>query len=91
MRFAGKVAIITGAGSGIVAATAKRFWQEGAAVVLCGRTREKLDSVAAELSEDRSLIHVSDVSLPADMTQLASKAIERFGRLDVLVNNAGIG
>ena len=91
MRFAGKVAIITGAGSGIGAATAKRFWQEGAAVVLCGRTREKLDRVAAELSEDRSLIHVSDVSLPADMTQLASKAIERFGRLDVLVNNAGIG
>ena len=43
MRFTGKVAIITGAGSGIGAATAKRFWQEGAAVVLCGRTREKLD------------------------------------------------
>lgn len=89
-RFDGKVVIITGSGSGIGAATAKRFAREGAGIVLNGRTREKLDHVAAELDPDRVLIHVGDVSDQAGAEGLVAAAIERFGRLDILVNNAGV-
>lgn len=90
-RFHRKVVIITGGGSGIGAATARRFHAEGAAVVLAGRTRSKLDEVAAMLDVDRSLSVVADVSSADDCTVLVKAAIERFGRIDTLVNNAGTG
>jgi len=89
-RFVEKVVIVTGAGSGIGAATAKRFADEGALVVLAGRTREKLDKVAADLPQGKHLVRVTDVSRLEDVEGLVKDTLQRFGRLDVLVNNAGV-
>ncbi|GAB2791689.1 SDR family oxidoreductase [Halomonas shantousis] len=87
-RFTDKVVVVTGSGSGIGAATAKRFDSEGAHVVLVGRTREKLDRTASQLSE-RTYVRPADVSRLEDVEALFKEIIDRFGRLDVLVNNAG--
>lgn len=89
-RFAEKVVIVTGAGSGIGAGTAQRFSDEGANVVLAGRTREKLQKVASKLPSARTHVHATDVRLLPDVANLVAAALERFGRIDVLVNNAGI-
>lgn len=89
-RFTGKVVIVTGAGSGIGAATAKRFGDEGASVVLAGRTRDKLEGTAAGMDPQRTLIQVTDVSKLDQVEALVRATVERFGRLDVMVNNAGI-
>ncbi|TFV98635.1 SDR family oxidoreductase, partial [Oxalobacteraceae bacterium OM1] len=69
---------------------ARRFAEEGAAVVLAGRTREKLDRIAATLAPARTLVRKTDVSQQADVEGLMHDTIERFGRIDVLVNNAGV-
>ena len=89
-RFAGKVVVVTGAGSGIGAATARRFADEGAMVVLAGRRREKLEEVAAGMEPARALVQVTDVAERPAVEALIAAAIHRFGRLDVLVNNAGV-
>jgi meso-butanediol dehydrogenase/(S,S)-butanediol dehydrogenase/diacetyl reductase len=89
-RFEHKVVIVTGSGSGIGAATAKRFSAEGAQVVLCGRTLEKLEQVARGLPAERTLVQRTDVREFAQVSALVAAAVERFGRLDVLVNNAGV-
>ena len=89
-RFAGKVVVVTGAGSGIGAATVRRFAREGASVVLCGRGQEKLDKVAASCV-GATLTQTGDVSSLSDMEHLAQATTDRFGRIDVLVNNAGFG
>ena len=89
-RFEGKVVIVTGAASGIGEATARRFSAEGAKVVLVGRHREALQKVAAEMPPERTLVHVADVSDSRAVDGMVATAIERFGGLDVLVNNAGV-
>ncbi len=88
--FAGKVVIITGAGSGIGAATARRFSRDGYAVTLVGRRKSKLLDVAKELDAGRTLVHVADVSDQAAAEAMVQATISAFGHLDVLVNNAGI-
>ncbi|AOB29930.1 3-oxoacyl-ACP reductase [Bordetella sp. H567] len=88
-RFEGKVVVVTGAGSGIGAATAQRFAREGANVVLAGRTESKLRQAAQGLDGGRVLIHTADVSRLDEVEALVQAAVQRFGRLDVMVNNAG--
>ncbi len=85
-----KVAIITGAGSGIGAATAKRFVNDGYRVVLNGRTEEKLQKVSKDLPRDSFLLATGDVSSKSDVVTLVAKTIESYGRLDTLINNAAI-
>jgi meso-butanediol dehydrogenase/(S,S)-butanediol dehydrogenase/diacetyl reductase len=89
-RFLDKVVVVTGAGSGIGEGIARRFSAEGACVVLAGRTREKLEAVAATLPGERTLVKVTDVSRYRQVEALVEAAVRKFGRLDVMVNNAGI-
>lgn len=88
-RFSDKIVVITGAGSGIGAAAAKRFASEGATVVLVGRTREKLEKTLGMLTDGPHMVAPCDVSHPEQVKQLAEKVQSTFGRVDVLVNNAG--
>lgn len=88
-RFEGKTVVVTGASSGIGEATARRFASEGANVVLVSRTETDLQQVAADLAEDRTLIQVADVGDEAATEAMVAAALDRFGQLDVLVNNAG--
>ncbi len=89
-RFVEKVVIVTGAGSGIGAATAKRFLQEGAAVVLNGRRKSKLEETANGFSSDKILIDSGDISEKTYVLGLVERILDKFHRIDVLVNNAGI-
>ncbi|XP_028178857.1 uncharacterized protein LOC114365728 [Ostrinia furnacalis] len=88
MSFSGKVVIVTGASSGIGAATAVAFGREGASVVLVGRNDTKLKKVAESVK--KHLIVRADVSKGDDAKLIISKTLETFGKIDVLVNNAGI-
>ncbi|WP_258767504.1 SDR family NAD(P)-dependent oxidoreductase [Bradyrhizobium arachidis] len=90
-RFEDKVVIVTGAGSGIGAATANRFYAEGATVVLNGRREAKLVEVGAALEADRHMVRPGDVSIVEDVETLVADVAHRFGKIDILVNNAGIG
>ena len=88
-----KVAIITGAGTGIGRAVALALMREGYAAVLAGRRKEKLEETAGEGSSTgaKSLVVPTDVSDPQSIKSLFAKTKEIFGRLDLLFNNAGIG
>jgi meso-butanediol dehydrogenase/(S,S)-butanediol dehydrogenase/diacetyl reductase len=90
MRFTDKVVIVTGAGSGIGEAVAKRFLLEGARVAICGRHKAKLQEAFSEYSTDHLLIVEADVAQAADINTLIDQTVAQFGQLDVLVNNAGI-
>ena len=92
-KLQGKVAIVTGANSGIGLATARLFAQEGAIVVVAARRAERNEEIAADLRATgaQSLAVQADVSLPEDCRRLVEATIEAYGRIDVLVNNAGIG
>lgn len=90
---AGKVVAITGAGSGIGAATASLLAERGARLVLGGRRTERLAEVAARIEQTGgTAVHLrTDVTRRDDLHALVALAGERFGRLDVLVGNAGVG
>ena len=89
-RFEGKVVVVTGAGSGIGAGTARRFLQEGAFVVLNGRREARLRETVAGFDTARSLVHPGDVSDEEYVKRLVEDAITKFGKLDVFVNNAAM-
>jgi len=93
MTASGKVAVVTGAGTGIGKASALALLKEGYSVVLAGRRREALDETAAEgkATGSPTLIVPTDVGDPAAVRALFSRTVETFGRLDVLFNNAGLG
>jgi NAD(P)-dependent dehydrogenase (short-subunit alcohol dehydrogenase family) len=90
MRMTRKVAVVTGAGSGIGKAVALAFAKAGYAVALAGRRQQALDDVAREAGPE-SLAVVTDVTDPKSVDALFARTVERFGRVDVLFNNAGTG
>ena len=92
MRLDGKVALITGGNSGIGRATAALFAEEGAAVVLTGRNRERGEQVAQAINDagGKAMFIRADVRVAEDCRQAVEQTLERFGRIDVLFNNAGV-
>ncbi|MEU0791345.1 glucose 1-dehydrogenase [Amycolatopsis sp. NPDC005961] len=88
-RFAGKVVLVTGGGSGIGLATAKAFAAEGATVVVAGRDEQRLASAVKEIGDAASAVRV-DVTDSADVARMVETVVARHGALDVAFNNAGI-
>ncbi|MGB3718409.1 MAG: short-chain dehydrogenase [Proteobacteria bacterium] len=93
MRLAGKIAIITGAGSGIGEETAKLFAQEGATVIVADRAGDAASRVAEEIvaSGGKAFPATVDVTREMEVKALIEGTAEKYGRLDILVNNAGYG
>jgi meso-butanediol dehydrogenase/(S,S)-butanediol dehydrogenase/diacetyl reductase len=91
MRLKGKVALITGGGTGIGAAVAEAFVSEGAKVCIAGRRREVLEKFAGGFSESQVAICTADISRQEDVRRIVETAAEYGGRLDVVVNNAAMG
>ena len=91
MNFKNKVVVITGASSGIGKASAIKFAKKNAKVVLVARRKEKLLQVEKEISQytDSTLVCQCDVSNKSQVKEMADTVIDTFGRIDVLVNNAG--
>jgi len=92
MRLEGKVALITGGTSGIGSATALRFAKEGAAVVITGRNAERGEDVVRQITAQGgdAMFVRSDVRLADDCRNAVEKTLERFGKIDILFNNAGV-
>jgi 3-oxoacyl-[acyl-carrier protein] reductase len=89
MKLQGKVAIVTGSGSGIGRATALRLAKEGASVVVCDVNQAGVDTTI-EMIGDHACGVVGDISNRADAQRMVDTALEKHGRLDILINNAGI-
>lgn len=91
--FDGRVAVITGGGSGIGLATAIEFARLGAKVAICGRTQTKLDAGVQAIAKASTPAHAyagtCDIREPASITRFIDGTLERFDRIDILVNNAG--
>jgi citronellol/citronellal dehydrogenase len=88
----GRVVIVTGGGTGIGAASARLMAEHGASLVLAGRTEARLETVAAELRDRTGTAALSvstDVKVEQDVVRLVARTVEAFGRIDVVVNNAG--
>ena len=90
-RLDGQVAVVTGAGRGLGAAIAVAFAEVGADVLISSRTEAELDTVAARIKAAgrRAHVVVADLAQPDSTAELAGKAVEAFGRLDIVVNNVG--
>ena len=88
----GTVALVTGASSGIGAATARELARRGAAVAIAARRKERLDALAADIEDGggSALPIETDVTDQAQVTRVIQAIVDRFGRLDVVVNNAGV-
>lgn len=89
MNIQDKVAVITGASAGIGLAIAKELSKRGAKVVLAARSADKLASISAEISGSLSI--TTDMTKPDDIKKLVSETAQKFGRIDILINNAGQG
>ena len=90
-RLDGKVAVVTGASSGIGRAVAERFAAEGAKVLGVGRSQAKLEKLRADVGSDKVAIQAADLSDDDSGRAVIEAATREFGRVDVLVNNAGVG
>lgn len=92
-NFKNKVVLVTGASQGIGKAVALAFARQGASVIIAARSAERLDEVAKQIRDlgSEALSVPTDVTSPEAVSALVDKAMDRFGRIDVLVNNAGIG
>lgn len=90
MSFLGKVVLITGSSSGIGTATAHRLAKQGALLALNGRNVDNLKAVANDVGNDKAFIVAGDITKEADTENILNKTIEKYGKLDVLVNNAGV-
>lgn len=93
MKLAGKIAIITGGGSGIGHQACRLFAREGATVIVADRDLAAAEQVVAEITGDggKASAHRVDVSKEAEVEAMVGKAVADYGRLDILVNNAGYG
>jgi meso-butanediol dehydrogenase/(S,S)-butanediol dehydrogenase/diacetyl reductase len=91
MRLQGKVALITGGGTGIGAAVAEAFISEGARVCITGRRRDVLEKFAQHFSSSQIAVCTADVSSPEDIRCMVEAAVAFGGRLDIVVNNAAMG
>ena len=91
MKLKGKVAIVTGGGTGIGAAIAKRFVLEGAKVCITGRRKGMLDAVVEALPYGSGVTCNADITDPAEVERIVATALDLWGKIDILVNNAGVG
>jgi short-subunit dehydrogenase len=95
MEVKGRIVIVTGASSGIGEATAREFAKQGAKIVLAARRVDRLESLAGEIAAmntgAEALVVQADLSKLEDIQSVIAKTIEKFSRIDVLVNNAGFG
>jgi NAD(P)-dependent dehydrogenase (short-subunit alcohol dehydrogenase family) len=88
--FQNKVAVITGAGSGIGAVSARKLVEAGAKVAILSRTKEDLEELASELGKENTLVVPTDISKEQDIKNMYKQVIEKWGRLDLVVANAGV-
>lgn len=92
ISFEGKVVIVTGSTSGIGAATAEAFAQAGADVIVCGRREDKGTVVVEKIKENggKAVFIQTDVSDDSSMDHLVEEVVKKYGKIDVLINNAGV-